>query len=360
MQDNLAKMRRARAFLNLALTSAVATLLVHVLEIDLGAPAIHVWGLGAGATVLFGLLFLASAPISGESKLRFWTVFARTHVADFIEMAALRSMLMGSFRTVAWILVVGGVGVAFVPRYEGGLEELNAYLDRRFTPPETLESRAKIQRTVERFEAEPHSIDACRELAYLLTRTGRSQEAYDVLSRGLAAHPGDDEEQRDPPRIDLLTLKAVVCKELGRDQEEVELWREILAGRQEDVEARHDLGMALLRLRNFTEAEIELRKAVDLAVDDLKNFKKRYQVTAESVKTLAESLTAQLEGLKFRAGASAYQLAIVSSLLNKTRDAPRHLRFARQLGYEVNGFDRDLQRYQPQASPAPPPQKPQR
>jgi len=86
VQDNLARMRRARICHHLALTSVVATLVIHVLEIPLGLPRLQVWGIGLGLAAFFTLAFIASAPVSTESKIKFWTVFARTHVADFIEM----------------------------------------------------------------------------------------------------------------------------------------------------------------------------------------------------------------------------------------------------------------------------------
>lgn len=348
MQDNLARMRRARTLHNLALTCFVVTVALHVLEVDLGVPRIQVWGVGLTATFFFTLTFIGSCPVSRESKLRFWTVFARTHVADFIEMAALRSMLLGSFKMVGWIFLLGGVLTAFTPKYKQALARANAYLDANYTPKETLRSRAKILSSRRAFEQDPTSIESCRDLAYLLLRTGRYEQTYNILVQGLHFQPEEEDEPRSPSRLDLLTLQAVVCRELpGRQEEEVRLWREILISRPDDVEARHNLGMALLQLQNFSEAETELERAVTLAVDDLKDFKKLYQINKTSVKTLAEKLKLRLDGLKFRAGAAAYQLAICSSLLNKTRDAPRHLKLARQLGFEISRFDRDLQTYKP-------------
>jgi tetratricopeptide (TPR) repeat protein len=360
VQDNLAKMKRARMFHNLALTCFVVTLVLHLLEIDLGFPRYKVWAVGIGTTAFFTLVFIASTPISTESKICFWTVFARTHVADFIEMAALRSMLLGSFRMVAWIFLAGGVLTAFTPKYQDALTLCNAYLDAHFIPKETLRNQKLILGTRHAFEANPGSIAACRELAYLLLRTRRFQAAYAILNSGLVLHPAEEEEEEthSPSRIDLVTLKAIACGDLpGREQEEIVLWREVLAKRPDDAEARHNLGLALLRLHNFSEAEVELKQAVTLAVDDLKHFKKLYQINKTTVATLSEALKRRLDGLKFRAGASAYQLAICSSLLEKTRDAPRHLKLSRQLGYEISTFDRDLQRFRPQTASAPPPKK---
>lgn len=355
MHDERAgKMRRARVLLNLATTSLVATLVVHVLELELGVPRVQVWGAGFGAFAFFMLLFVIAAPVSTEAKLRFWTVMARTHVSDFIEMATLRSMLLGTFRSVAWLFTFGGVLVMFTPKAQEGLAQLDVALDAKFTPRQVLANRALIDQTRKNFDEDPSSISACRDLAYIYLRIRQPADAYAVLEQGLELNPAEGAEEAVPSRLDLVTLKAIACQPLGRDQEEVDLWREVLRSRPDDVEARHDLGMALMRMRNYTEAEIELREAVDLAVDDLKEFKRTFAITPTSAKTISDTLRDQLEGLKFRAGASAYQLALATHLAGKESESPRHQLLAKQLGYDVSGFPRDLQRFRPPAKPAPP------
>jgi tetratricopeptide (TPR) repeat protein len=353
VDERAGKMRRARVLLNLASTSLVATLVVHILELDLGVPRIQVWGGGIGAFAFFMMLFVVAAPVSSEAKLRFWTVFSRTHVSDFIEMATLRSMLLGTFRSVAWLFTVGGVLVMFTPKAKVGLARVDKILDAKFTPKTVQANRALIKKTRERFEADPSSIAACRDLAYIYLRTNRPKDAYETLEAGLGHHPeGGDEGV--PSRLDLITLKAIACKPLGRDQEEVDLWRELLRSREEDVEARQNLGIALMRMRNFTEADIELREALKNAVDDLKGFKRDFEITPQSAKTMSDALRAQLEGLKFRAGAAAYQLALATALAGKESESPRHQLLAKQLGYDVSRFPKDVQRFRPPAKPAKP------
>lgn len=348
VDERAGKMRRARVLLNLATTTLVATVVVHILELDLGVPRLHAWGGGFGLFAFFMLLFVVAAPVSSEAKLRFWTVFSRTHVSDFIEMATLRTMLLGTFRSVAWLFTFGGLLVMFTPKAQEGLADLDKVLDAQFTPPKVRANRALIQKTRERFELEPASIAACRDLAYIYLRINRPKEAYEVLETGLGHHP-EDAGEGTPSRLDLITLKAIACKPLRRDQEEVDLWRELLRSRSEDVEARQNLGIALMRMRNYTEAEIELREAVDQAVDDLKGFKRDFKITPQTAKDMSETLKDHLEGLKFRAGAAAYQLALATSLSGKESESPRHQLLAKQLGYDVSRFTKDVARYRPPA-----------
>ena len=351
VDERTGKMRRARVLLNLATTSLVATVVVHILEIDLGVPRFQVWAGGFGAFAFFMLLFAVAAPVSTEAKVRFWTVFSRTHVSDFIEMATLRTMLLGTFRSVAWLFTVGGVLVMLTPKAQVGLARVDKILDAKFTPPEVRANRTLIKKSREQFEADPTSIAACRDLAYVYLRINRPADAYQVLETGLGHHP-EGENEVVPSRLDLLTLKAIACKPLRRDQEEVDLWRELLRSRPEDVEARQNLGIALMRMKNYTEAEIELRAAVDSAVDDLKEFKRTFKITPQTAKDMSDTLKEQLEGLKFRAGAAAYQLALATSLSGKEAESPRHQLLAKQLGYDVSRFPKDLQTFRPPAKPA--------
>lgn len=338
------RLKKSRACLNLGLTVLVATVVSHILEVDGGYDRKAIWAAGLGTSAAFGLLFLALAPISPENKTRFWSIAMRTHLSDFIEMATLRSMVQGAMRNVAWFFTVGGVVVMFTPRYQGWYRLIGAQLDARFVPPETLAKRAEIADAKRRHDAAPDSIETTRDYAYILLRTGQARAAQELLERTLAREPAPGEDRGAVTRLDLRVLLASVYQTLGKEAEEVPIWRAVIRERPRDGEARHNLGIALMRLGNSTEARIELKVAVDQAVDDLQRFKRDFGITPKTVGTISPALAEQLAGFKFRAGASLYQYSIATDLAGKTAEAPKHRLTAKQLGYDVSRYDRDLAR----------------
>lgn len=336
MDDRSAMSRSTRFFQTLGVGCAVAAVVLHVVEISAAFGKARSLAIGFGAAGLFGLLYVATTPLCRSCKMRFWTTFYRTHVCCFMEKAALKNQVIRTARFVGWFFMAAGGLAISQPRLAASYDRFGDAVEARLSSAGTLRARAELDAARARHEAAPEAAGPSRDYAYLLMRARRYQEAYDLITKARTHAPDD---------LDLRTLLAVVCAPLQRTDEEIEILRGILADRETDQEARHNLGMALVRKGELEAAEVELRRAVDQAVDDLVRFKKLHKITARTKDDLSATLAARLEGNKFRAGASAYQLALVAALLGKA-EKEQHLKLARNLGYETGGFDRDVKRLQ--------------
>lgn len=351
--ESAAKMRQAQAFQAIAQSSVILGLMAHVFELPIATQKI--WTAALGTSFVFALLFLAVAPISSECKIQFWKLFARTHTSHFVEQASLRASCLSTFQNLGWLLIVVGSLSLGQPLVMGVFGSIDQILDKSFTPIQVRKARAQLEAAEARYKKNPGLSEATRDYAYLLARVSPSQKkkALKVLDKALS--PGEDFQAPDPANspmaLDLLFLRASVLVSLKRSEEAVTTYRKILLSRPEDVEVRHNLGLALIRLNKFEEAEIEFKKAVRRSVDDLKRFKNDFNITPGNVKEKAAHLLEIMESLKFRTGASAYQLALVSFILKKSV-ANRHLQLSKQLGYPVKSWNKDKKALQKQASKA--------
>lgn len=327
-------MKAARTFQTLALTCGVVTLILHVLEFSaqIGRTQLLISGLGGIAACV--LLFIVTAPVCRDCKMQIWTVFARTHVCCFMEKTEIKNSCIRSLRFVGWLFLATGVLTMLQPRFEKGYRVFAQVVDQRLSSPEVLAARAELAAAQARLAAAPNSPQAALDLVYLLTRGRRFDQAHALLDEALA---------KAPTNPDLLAQRAILLGIQGRHPEEVEAWRKLLELREKDVEAHHSLGLALRDSGDLKGAEASLRQAVGLAVQDLRRFKQLYKITPQNVGSLGENLKAQLEGLKFRAGVTAYHLALVAGMLGDP-EKEKHLRLARYLGFETSGFDGDLAR----------------
>ncbi len=333
-EDRATKLRVALGFQTLAMASAVGTVLLVVLDPeslrDLGR--VRTLGYGLGTSALFLALFTLTAPLCRECRLHIWRVLERTHVCCFMEKIEIKGSVIRSFRFVGWFLMASG-GLSFLqPQMVLGYRTLIEEVDRRVTDPAILRDRARLQAAEARVTREPGAPGPLADLAYLWIRSGRPDRALPLLEKARLARPNDR---------DLWALTAIALGAAGNRDEEISIWTRLQREDEKDVEASHNLGLALARAGKLAEAESSLRQAVKFAVQEIQRFKRVHGITPENKGNLGPEVLAQLDGLNYRAGNSAYRLALVAGAQKKP-DKEEHLRLARYLGFETALFESDL------------------
>ena len=164
-----------------------------------------------------------------------------------------------------------------VTETEGGLvraaELLQAYLDR-YPRDEWCAGHLYIVADRALSEGRP---EVARDCAATLRRLDPSNKEYRFLWAEAAYRMGDGEAARHA--CDLLIqdfpsfeqpywLKARTLADVGRFDDEIEVWRDLLREQPGNVAARLRMGWAQRRLRDFGSAEESYRAARDIAGSD--------------------------------------------------------------------------------------------
>jgi predicted CXXCH cytochrome family protein len=133
----------------------------------------------------------------------------------------------------------------------------------------------------------------------------------------------------DPVFVPALVNLADLDRQRGKDQDGADLLREAIALEPNNADARHSLGLALVRQKNYAEALAELRKANELAPDNAR-YAYVYAIALNSTGVRGRAVEL-LELTHRRHPTDRDVLAALVSIARETGDWATALRRAREL-----------------------------
>jgi Flp pilus assembly protein TadD len=196
-----------------------------------------------------------------------------------------------------------------------------AGVDQRLMTPEQQTAFAAAY--LELFDAE--MIDADRpethlNLGLLETKLQHASEAENQYQTALRLDPNFT-----PALVNLADLNRM----FGQNQESVELLRKVMAIDPNNADARHALGLALVRQHNYAEAIPELRQASELAPDNAR-YAYVYAIALNSTGASGQAM-ALLETNHKRHPADRDTLLALVSIARETGDFVTALAHAHEL-----------------------------
>ena len=154
----------------------------------------------------------------------------------------------------------------------------------------------------------------------------------------------------DPGFVPALANLADIDRMRGQDKQGAALLREALAIEPENADVRHSLGLLLIRQHSYSEALDELRRASDLAPDNVR-YAYVYAIALNSAGATVEA-TALLERMHQRHPTDRDVLVALVSIARDKGDFARALRYAHDLAsqypgdMEVRALVMELEKYQ--------------
>lgn len=331
--EKTAGLRRARLLYTMAQSFLVLAIVLHILELNVTWGRLNTWLACLGAAGACLVLFVVAAPVCRDCKWQIWNLLARSHVCCFMEKAAMKNAMLRSFGVLGWFFLGAGMLTGLEPRMEQGLDRYASFLDTKLRSPAERELKAQLEAAEAAYRAEKGSVNRALDLIELLVRTSQDGAALAVVEEALAAHPDDP---------DLKLQKALRAGSLGNTPLELELLAELAAARDKDAEVLFCLARARLKAGQAKEAEDAMRASLNAAVDDLKRMKTLYKLTEANLANTPDQVKVELDGLKFRAGSAAYQLALMLGIRKEQKEREQLLKLSRDLGIATNAFDNDL------------------